>query len=128
MQWYFDVLKKYAVFSGRARRKEYWFFALFQCIIIGILALVSAVADSSAIKLIFGSLYAIYVFGTLIPSIAVTVRRLHDIGRSGWWYFIVLVPLVGPIVLVVFTVMDSKPEENQYGVSPKALATSPFSA
>lgn len=121
MNWYLEVLKKYATFNGRARRKEYWFFALFNLIF----TLVAAVVDNllgtvSATGV--GLLGTIYLLGVLIPALAVTVRRLHDTGRSGWWLLIVLVPVIGPIVLLVFMVLDSKPETNEYGANPKAAA------
>ena len=114
MGWYLAVLKKYAEFSGRARRKEYWMFALFNFIIVFVLGLVDALVGSPGIV---GMLYALAV---LIPGIAVSVRRLHDTDRSGWWFLIALVPLIGIIVLIVFTVQDGTPSENQYGANPKA--------
>ena len=113
MNWYLEVLKKYAVFSGRARRKEYWMFFLFNLIILFVIGLVEGFAGSPGIV---GMLYSL---GVLIPGIAVSVRRLHDTDRSGWWILIGLVPLIGAIVLLVFMVLDSKPDENQYGPNPK---------
>jgi uncharacterized membrane protein YhaH (DUF805 family) len=114
MNWYLDVLKKYAVFQGRARRKEYWMFVLFN-ILAGILLLIIDIFIG-----LFGMLSFIYSVGVIIPSLAVCVRRLHDTGRTGWWILIGLIPLIGPIVLLVFLCLDSKPEENQYGPNPKA--------
>ena len=116
MNWYFEVLRKYAVFSGRARRKEYWMFALFNCIIAFVIGFIEGFGGSPGIV---GMLYSLAV---LIPSIAVSVRRLHDTDRSGWWCLIALVPLIGTIVLLVFVVQDSKPGENQYGPNPKTIA------
>ena len=113
MNWYLDVLKKYAVFSGRARRQEYWMFFLFNMIIAIVLGVVEGIAGGPGI---LGLLYGLAV---LIPGIAVSVRRLHDIDRSGWWLLIALVPLIGAIVLLVFMVLDSKAGENQYGPNPK---------
>ena len=113
MNWYLEVLKKYAVFGGRARRKEYWMFLLFNIIISFVLGFVEVLAGGS------GIVYMLYSLAVLIPSTAVTVRRLHDTGRSGWWLLISLVPLIGVIVLLVFTVQDSNPDENQYGANPK---------
>lgn len=107
------VLSKYATFSGRARRAEYWWFSLFAVIVYVLAALVDSASGSQVA--------AIVAFVALIlPSIAVTVRRLHDTGRSGWWYLISLVPLAGGIVLLVFTLQDSEPGANKYGPSPKA--------
>ena len=113
MNWYLDVLKKYTVFTGRARRKEYWMFVLFHVIIIIALSLVEAIVGGP------GILGSLYVLAVLIPSLAVGVRRLHDTGRSGWWLLIGLVPLIGTIVLIVFFVADSQPGTNQYGPNPK---------
>lgn len=113
MNWYLAVLKKYADFSGRARRKEFWMFVLFNFIIAIVLGIVDAVIGIP----ILGGLYALAV---LIPSIAVGARRLHDIGRTGWWQLIAIVPLIGIIVLIVFFVLDGNPGDNQYGPNPKA--------
>lgn len=116
MNWYLEVLKKYAVFSGRARRKEYWMFILFNIIIIIVLGIVEGILG------IPGILSSLYCLAVLIPGIAVSVRRLHDTDRSGWWFLIGFVPLIGAIVALIFMVQDSKPGENRYGVNPKAEA------
>jgi uncharacterized membrane protein YhaH (DUF805 family) len=116
MGWYLAVLKKYAVFTGRARRKEFWMFYLFYFIIVVVLCVIEM---TLGIPYILSGLYSLAV---LIPSIAVTVRRLHDTGRSGWWWWILLVPIIGPIVLLVFMVLDSQPGDNEYGPNPKAAA------
>jgi len=119
MNWYFEVLKKYAVFSGRARRKEYWYFVLFNFLIGILLGIIDgAIGGFDPEKV--GILGLIYTLAILIPSLAVTFRRLHDTGRSGWWWLIGLIPLIGWIVLFVFMVLDSDPETNEYGPSPKA--------
>jgi uncharacterized membrane protein YhaH (DUF805 family) len=124
MNWYFEVLKKYAVFSGRARRKEYWMFTLFSVLISVVLAIIDAmIRDGDGGGM--GPLRAVYSLAVLIPSLAVTVRRLHDTGRSGWWLLISLVPCVGGLVLLIFTVEDGKPGENQYGPNPKAAEAWP---
>ena len=119
MNWYLEVLKKYAVFSGRARRKEYWFFVLFNIIISIVLAVIDGVTGSFSPEAGMGLLGGIYTLALLIRGIAVSVRRLHDTERSGWWLLIALVPLIGAIVLLVFMVQDSKPGQNQYGPNPK---------
>ena len=113
MNWYIDVLKKYAVFSGRAGRKEFWMFILFNVIVEiflwGIEFIVAHTLERNIIaNLVILIISLIYTLGILTPSIAVTVRRLHDTGRSGWWVLIGLVPIIGTIVLVVFTVQDSQ--------------------
>ena len=112
MNWYLGVLKKYADFSGRARRKEFWMFVLFNFVI----AIVLGVVDWMIGMPVLGVIYAL---GVLVPSIAVGARRLHDIGKSGWWQLVGLVPLIGMIVLIIFFVMDSNPGDNQYGPNPK---------
>ncbi|MGY0217603.1 DUF805 domain-containing protein [Endozoicomonadaceae bacterium StTr2] len=117
MEWYLKVLKQYAVFSGRARRKEYWMFILINFLIALAIGFVEGLLGSP------GVLSLVYSLAILIPSIAVTVRRLHDTERSGWWVLISFIPLIGTIVLLIFLVMDSKEGENKYGDYPKlALA------
>jgi len=112
MDWYLAVLKKYAVFNGRARRKEYWMFFLFNLIFSFILGFV----DGFLGTVFIGTIYGLVV---LIPGIAVTVRRLHDIGRTGWWVLIGLIPLIGLIVLIIFAATDGNEGSNEYGPNPK---------
>ncbi len=113
MEWYLKVLRQYADFEGRARRKEFWMFALFN-IIFRILALVlDGLLGTGAIFIL------VYVVAMIIPGLAVAVRRLHDVGKSGWMYLIALIPLVGAIWLLVLFVTDSEPGANQYGPNPK---------
>lgn len=114
MNWYLEVLKKYLVFEGRARRTEFWMFALINFIISIVLGFVGGVVG------IGSSLRVIYSLAVLLPSIAVAVRRLHDTDRSGWWLLVGLVPLIGWIVLLVFYVQDSQPGSNRFGANPKA--------
>jgi len=113
MSWYVMVLKKYVVFEGRARRKEYWYFALISVIISFILGLIDRAIGINILAPIYG-------LAVLLPSLGVSVRRLHDTGRSGWWIFINLIPLIGLIIWLVFMFTDSQPGTNQYGPSPKA--------
>ena len=108
--WYVDVLKKYAVFDGRASREEFWTFTLVNLIV------------SLVLHTVLGVLGFIYNLAVLVPSLAVGARRLHDTGRSGWLLLIGLIPLIGIIVLIVFWVQDSKPGANEYGPSPKTGA------
>jgi len=113
MNWYIEVLKKYAVFSGRARRKEFWMFNLFSFLIcIGLIIIESIIGTP-------GLLTMVYSLAILLPAIGVSIRRLHDIGKSGWWLLITFVPLIGAIVYLVFMLLDSKPDENEYGPNPK---------
>lgn len=117
MEWYFEVLKKYADFNGRARRTEYWTFALVNLIIGSILGTLSAIP---LLGLIFKMLSGIFSLLILIPSLAVSVRRLHDIDKTGWFLLLCLIPIAGPIILLVFFCTDSNPGPNAYGESPKA--------
>ena len=112
MNEYLGVLKKYAVFSGRARRREFWMFVLINFIV----AVGLSVVDMMLGTIVLG---AIYTLAVLIPSLAVGARRLHDIGKTGWWQLIGLIPFIGIIVLIIFYVMDSNPGDNQYGPNPK---------
>ena len=125
MSWYIAVLKKYAVFSGRARRKEFWMFVLFNMIFAFVAGLIDGIflpnlgIDAGGGAKI-GLLGAIYSLAVLIPGLAVAVRRLHDTNRTGWWYLIVLIPFIGAIILLIFFVQDSQPGDNKYGPNPKA--------
>jgi uncharacterized membrane protein YhaH (DUF805 family) len=123
MNWFLMVLKKYAVFSGRAQRAEYWYFFLFYMIIYMGLSIVEGFTGLYFAEASIGLLSGIFALGTLIPSLSVGVRRLHDTGRSGWWLLIGLIPIIGVIVLIVFAVQDSMPGENTYGPNPKSVAT-----
>ena len=119
MSWYLQALKKYAVFGGRSRRMEYWYFVLFNIIVSIVLGGIDGLLGTSGSYAGAGLLSGIYGLAILIPSLAVTVRRLHDIDRSGWWILIGLVPLIGALVLLVFALLDSTPGDNQYGPNPK---------
>ena len=120
MNYYIDcIAKKYACFSGRARRKEYWLFALFNFIAAFIVGFIGGFLSSVTNVAAFAYLAPIYNLAVIIPGLAVSARRLHDIGKSGWWLLIGLVPFVGWIVLLVFCCLDSLPGENQYGPNPK---------
>ena len=123
MSWFFAALRKYAVFGGRSRRKEYWYFVLFSSIITVLLFIVDGAIGTSDSSLDLGLLSGIFSLAILIPSIAVSVRRLHDIDRTGWWFLISFVPLIGTIVLLVFAVQDGTPGTNRYGSNPKTAVT-----
>lgn len=120
MNWYFKVISNYFYFSGRARRKEFWMFTLFH-ILFASLALVIDVSLELSIsrQIIYGPFYLLYIIITFIPSLAVTIRRLHDTGKSGWMYLLILVPIVGPIVIFIFLVTDGQPDSNKWGPNPK---------
>lgn len=113
MHWYLDVIKNYVGFSGRATRTEYWMFVLVNFIVSLIAMLIDYVLGSWRI------IYYLYTLAIFLPSLAVLVRRLHDIGRTGWWMLIVLVPLLGWIVLIIYACTDSQDRENAYGPNPK---------
>ena len=119
MSWYLQALKKYAVFSGRSRRMEYWYFVLFNIIVSIVLGVIDGLLGTSGSYAGAGLLSGIYGLAVLIPTLAVTVRRLHDTDRTGWWILIALVPLIGVIVLLVFAALDGTPGNNQYGPNPK---------
>jgi uncharacterized membrane protein YhaH (DUF805 family) len=115
MHWYQEALRKYADFATRSRRMEYWMFLLFNCIINIILSVIAVMIGMRWISYV----YSIFVF---IPSIAVSVRRLHDSGRSGWWLLLIFIPVIGWLALLYFYLVDSAPGDNQYGPNPKAVA------
>jgi len=121
MDWFLGALKKYAVFEGRARRREYWFYALFVVLISIGLNIVDRILGTYNAEYGTGILGGLFSLAVLIPSLAVGARRLHDTGRSGWWLLIGLIPLIGAIVLIVFFVIDSQPGTNQYGPNPKGV-------
>jgi len=101
--------EKYCCFEGRARRSEYWYFALFNFLIGLVLGWIP----------ILGWIISL---GLFLPSLSAGVRRLHDTGRSGWWYLIILIPLLGGIALLVFCCLDSQPGANKWGNNPKEVA------
>lgn len=120
MNWFIAALKKYATFSGRAQRSEYWYFILFYFLITLALALVDGMTGSLGSSSGYGLLSGLFSLGMLLPSIAVGVRRLHDTDRTGWWLLLAFIPLIGSIVLLVFFVQDSTPGDNRFGANPKA--------
>ena len=120
MNWYLEALKKYAVFSGRSQRKEYWYYSLFYAVLyigLGIFDVMIGTFSASTGAGFFSGIYGLVHF---IPNISVSVRRLHDTNRSGWWLLIALVPLVGIIVLIFFLASDSTAGENNFGSNPKS--------
>jgi uncharacterized membrane protein YhaH (DUF805 family) len=122
MKWFLEALtKKYATFEGRARRREYWYFILFYLLAIVLLSIVDGLAGTFNEAAEIGLFGGLFVLVTILPSIAVTVRRLHDTDRSGWWILLNFIPLVGALVLLVFTVQDSQPGANRFGPNPKGV-------
>ena len=125
MEWYLKVMRdNYANFSGRARRREYWMYVLVQSIImIGLMILDSILGldfELQGISLGYGYLYSIGGIVHFIPSLAVLVRRLHDVGKSGWFYFIFLIPIIGIIWLLVLYCTEGQKQDNKWGPDPKA--------
>ncbi len=122
MNWFLMALKKYAVFSGRARRAEYWYFALFSFIISVLLWVIGGILAKISGAPWMALLGFIYWLAIIIPSIAVSIRRLHDTDHSGWWILIGFVPIVS-LILLYFMVIDGNQAENKYGPNPKGAAT-----
>jgi uncharacterized membrane protein YhaH (DUF805 family) len=116
MHWYTDVIRKYAVFNGRAARPEFWWFALYNLIIAAVINLVAGIVVGRSSGQVVGDLYSLAV---LLPSLGVGIRRLHDTNRTGWWYLLVFLPIIGWIVLIVFLAMASDPGANKYGPNPQ---------
>ncbi|ATS20582.1 membrane protein [Xanthomonas phaseoli pv. phaseoli] len=127
MEWMLLPLKRYADFNGRSRRKEYWMFALMQCLVLFVFGGLFAVAalalgnenGPGALAWLICAVMVIVCLALIVPGIAVTVRRLHDQDKSGWFYLISLVPYVGAFVLLVFMCVEGTPGPNQYGENPK---------
>ena len=119
MEWYLKCLRQYADFSGRARRKEYWMFVLINMLIFIVLGFVDKAIGFTFGDSSVGAFYITYSICVTIPSLAVVVRRLHDVGRSGWWYFIALIPLIGAIILIIWFCKEGEQGENQWGKNPK---------
>jgi uncharacterized membrane protein YhaH (DUF805 family) len=117
MNWYLKVLRQYADFEGRASRTEFWMFVLFN--------LIFSIA-ANVLDYLFGTNYVfsgIYNLAVLIPSLAVSVRRLHDINKSGWMILVGLIPVIGAIWLLILFIMEGTPGENQYGANPEEDVT-----
>lgn len=118
MKNYLAAWKKYAVFKERSQRVEYWIFNVVNFVILMVLGGIGQVGGIEWVT----AIAVLFVLILVLPSIAVTIRRLHDIGRTGWWWLIQLVPYVGPIVMIVFACFDSQPGDNKYGPNPKGVA------
>jgi len=128
MDSFLEVVRKYADFSGRSRRKEFWMYNLFLVLIYAglfiagaLLAAVTAKGSHSAAGLVFLAPFYLFCLAMFIPSLAVAVRRLHDTGKSGWFLLIGLIPFIGSIILLVFYCMDSQPGPNEFGPNPKGI-------
>ena len=115
MDWYLKVLQNYAEFEGRAQRMEYWMFVLVNLLVLFALNVIGYLLGLDEV---LGFLYSLAI---LIPSIAVSVRRLHDTDRSGWWILIGIIPLIGALILLVFYCLDGDVGDNYHGPDPKRL-------
>jgi uncharacterized membrane protein YhaH (DUF805 family) len=127
--WKKVVLKNYANFTGRARRAEYWYFVLTNLIVIlpfYLVGIAGITSDAQALSMLGIGVYGIVALGTFIPGLAVAVRRLHDLNKSGWNYFFVLIPLVGPIILLVWFCTEGTRGDNNYGHDPKGIHSPEF--
>lgn len=122
MKWYLKVLNHYADFNERASRTEYWMFVLFSIAFAMVATILDNLFGLTVGELPYGIFYFLYGLGVFIPTLVVGVRRLHDVGKSGWMIFVALIPLIGTIWLFVLLVTDSSPRENQYGANPKEAA------
>lgn len=126
-----SVFSKYFDFSGRATRSEYWYFYLFNFLVVMVYyialfaTLISGGSDSAG-SAFLAVVFLIYSLAIIIPSLAVTVRRLHDTGHSGWWIFLNLLLVIGSIVLFIWFITDSDPDTNEYGDNPKQEYTAEF--
>lgn len=120
MNWYLKVLKQYAYFKGRARRKEFWMFLLFNMIFTTIAMTLDNVTGLSG-EMPVGPVYGLYSLAMIIPILALMVRRMHDIGKKGSMLFVGLIPVIGGIWLFLLWIKDSVPDENAYGANPKAV-------
>jgi uncharacterized membrane protein YhaH (DUF805 family) len=119
MNWYLKVLKQYADFSGRARRKEYWMFVLFNFIFCFAAMILDNLFGTVIDGMPYGVIYILYALAMMIPGLAVGVRRLHDVGKSGWFYLVVFIPLIGAIWLLVLFVTEGNQGSNSYGQDSK---------
>lgn len=117
MHWYLKVINQYFDFSGRARRKEYWIFTLISLLITWSLSILDLVLQTYIFSII-STIYSLLIF---IPSLAVLLRRLHDMGKSGWYFFLILIPFIGWIWLIVLLCMESETRPNKWGDNPKGV-------
>jgi len=122
MKWYLEVLKKYVVFDGISGREEFWWFFLFNLIVSIVLGVVDNMTGSFHLWAELGLFQGIYSMAILVPAIAVSIRRLHDTNRSGWWVLITPIPIIVTLAYLVLMALSGTPEENQYGGNPKSSA------
>lgn len=121
MKWYLKAFSQYANFSGRARRKEYWMFILFNIIFSTIAMIADNILGIAVEGVGYGPIYLLYILAIFIPGLAVSIRRLHDIGKSGWMFLIIMIPLIGSIWLLILMLSDSQQGPNKWGENPKRV-------
>ena len=123
MDWFIEGFKKFADFSGRARRKAYWMFTLIHYLISIILIMMLKMTDTVMIEMsnTLGIIYLLYFLAVMIPFLSLSVRRMHDTGRSGWAVLSTFIPFVGIIILLIFLCEEGQSTDNEYGPNPKAL-------
>lgn len=119
MNYFLDALKNYVNFTGRATRQQYWMYILFYIVFYFIAVMLDINLGQFDEEEMTGFISTIYTFGLLLPTIAILARRLHDIGRSSWWILLILIPVAGSLVILIFTLIDSQKGENEYGMSLK---------
>ena len=122
MKWYLAVIKNYVGFSGRASRKEYWMFTLFNIIFVIVAVILDNVLGLAMKDVGYGPIYLLYVLATFLPGLAAAVRRLHDTGKSGWYFLVALIPCIGGIWLLVLLIGEGVVGANEYGADPSELS------
>ncbi|MEZ9523690.1 DUF805 domain-containing protein [Enterovibrio norvegicus] len=127
MRWLFSAFLNYAKFSGRARRREYWGFFFLQNVVLALCFMID-IAESGVnnFQVLDLQATAVWIALTVIPALSVTVRRFHDINRSGWWWLIIIVPLIGPLIVLIFTLLRGTKGTNRYGCDPKGIFSNSF--
>ena len=118
MEWYLKVINSYFDFKGRSRRMEYWMFVLINSIISVFCILLDSMLGT-VWSIGYGPIYIGYGLAVFVPGLAVAIRRLHDIGKSGWYYLLVIIPIIGPIWLIILFVTEGEQGDNKYGPNPK---------
>ncbi len=125
-KWYLPVLKRYNVFYGRSGRKEFWLFVLINFIIAIILSIIDSIIGKVGPFGMFGVLGTLYSLFVLVPGLALSVRRLHDTGKSGWLLLLGFIPVIGFLILLYFYIQEGTPDSNEYGPNPEMSAAERF--
>ena len=129
MDYFISALKKYADFNGRATRSEYWYFVLGNFLVavpVYVCAMIAGLNENVLLSIVSFSFYGLFILATLVPGLAVVARRLHDVNRSGWFYFIGFIPLIGAIILLVWFFTEGDRFTNNYGDDPKNIGDVAF--